>query len=239
MEIETHGGVLDSDVSYLGERLHHVLRPIADRTVRCRVLMSIHHERQPGAQARVQVSIHIPGGTIRSEVIAPTVHEGISAVEARLRRQIEHRTKRAKNDPRGVVPDPGAWRHGNLRSPRSHGYTRHPNDRELVAKKSPATPASTLEEARWDRFVLDYDFFLFVDIDTGRDMLLAPDEGGDLVLDVADAPTKSVDEARLWLEESGQDFHFFEDAATERAAVVYRRYDGHDGLLTPGDVEAS
>ncbi len=239
IEIEAKGGVPDRDIDYLGERLERVLRPMADRIAHVRVLMTIHHERDPGAQARVRVTIHAKGETIRSEVIAPTIRDGISGVESRLHRQLEHRAKRAKNDPRGKAPKPGEWRHGNLPTPRHAGFDRPTEERELITRKSPTTLRSTLDEARWDRFVLGYDFFLFVDTDTGRDALLASGEDSDteVLVDIEEAPTMSVGEATTWLDQTAQDFHFFRDQENDRGAVIYRRYDGHYGLLTPRSVD--
>lgn len=238
IEIETRGGVPDDDIGHLSERLERVLRPIAGRTIQCRALMSIHHERDPAAQARVRVTIHAKGDTIRSEVIAPSIRDAISAVESRLQRQLEHRAKRAKNDPRGKAPMPGEWRHGNRHSPKQAGFDRPADEREVITRKSPTTPRSTIDEARWDQFVLGYDFFLFVDTETGRDALLTTDDDGEeLLVDVADAPTLSLEDAKTWLDETGQDSHFFCNEANGRGAVVYRRYDGHYGLLTPSNLQ--
>jgi len=235
-EIETRGGVPDSDIEHLSERLGKILRPVASRTVQCRALMSIHHERDPAAQARVRVTIHSKGETIRSEVIAPSIRDAIAGVESRLHRQLEHRAKRAKDDPRGKPPAPGEWRHGNQPTPKRAGFDRPVGDREIITRKSPTTPRSTLDEARWDRFVLDYDFFLFVDTMTERDMLLTTLDDDEVILDVSDAPIMSVDEATAWFEETGRDFHFFLNEANDRGAVIYRRYDGHYGLLTPSNI---
>lgn len=240
IKIETRGGVADRDIEHLGERLERVLRPVADRVVRVRALMTIHHEHDPGTQARVRVTLDAKGETMRSEVIAPTIREGISGVEDRLHRQIEQRVKQAKNDPRGKAPSPGEWRHGNRPSTRRTVFDRPIDEREIIARKSPTTLRSTLDEARWDRFVLGYDFFLFVDTHTGRDALLAPGEDNeeDTLTDIVDAPTRSVDEARRWLDETGRAFHFFRNEENERGAVIYHRYDGHYGLLTPRDLTA-
>ena len=42
----------------------------------------------------------------------------------------------------------------------------------------------------------------------------------------------SVDGAREWLDAVGDELVFFVDEATGRGAVLYRRYDGHYGLVT-------
>jgi hypothetical protein len=47
------------------------------------------------------------------------------------------------------------------------------------------------------------------------------------------APTMTVAEARQRLEAMDLSFVFFADAETGRGCVLYRRYDGDYGLITP------
>ena len=46
-----------------------------------------------------------------------------------------------------------------------------------------------------------------------------------------DIKPMTPEEAALQMELLGHDFFFFTNAETERAAVVYRRGDGHIGLI--------
>lgn len=239
IEIETKGGVPERDIDYLSKQLERVLRPIAESITHVRALMTIHHERAPGVQARVRVTLHTKGDPICSEVVAASIRDGILAVETRLHHELEHRTEQSDRDREGNSPIPGEWRHSSLPSARRHGFHRPPNDRKIITRTSPTTPLSTLDERRWDQFVLDYGFFLSVDADTGRDMLLAPgkDTDSDVLFDIDEAPTMSIENARTWLAQTIQDFHFFRDAESGRGAVIYRRYDGHDGLLIPQNLD--
>jgi len=87
--------------------------------------------------------------------------------------------------------------------------------------------------------VLGYDFFLFVDAETDRDALLtSSDADQEILTDILDAPSMAVDEARQWIDQTGDDHLFFSNEANNRGAVIYRRYDGHYGLLTPSNVGA-
>ncbi len=245
VEIELRGGISDTDVEHLLDRLQLVVRPIADRLIDSQALLTVRHDRDPGTQARVRVTLRAKGETIRAEVYAGSIAEAITDVDARLHKQLEQRVRSARSDPRGKEHEPGEWRHGNMRSASSHRFERPAEEREVVVKKSPTTLRATPEEARWDRFMLDYDFFLFVDADTDRDCFLTTvkpdgsDEPSERFVDVADAPTSSLTDAQIWLDQTGDDFHFFADAQTGRGAVIYRRYDGHYGLLTPRDDERS
>ena len=47
-------------------------------------------------------------------------------------------------------------------------------------------------------------------------------------------PSLQVDDAVERLNATGWPFVFFEDVASGRGCVLYRRYDGHYGLITPG-----
>jgi hypothetical protein len=51
----------------------------------------------------------------------------------------------------------------------------------------------------------------------------------------APAPCLAVSEAIERLELTGQPFVLFVDPDTERSTVVYHRYDGHYGLITPAE----
>ena len=43
----------------------------------------------------------------------------------------------------------------------------------------------------------------------------------------------TLDEARRWLELTDEPLLFFVEPASGRGAVLYRRYNGHYGLMTP------
>ena len=67
-------------------------------------------------------------------------------------------------------------------------------------------------------------------------MELAPaTESVEVVLEPEAAPTLALDEAVEWLDVAGEPFVFFGDRDTGRAKVVYRRYDGHYGLVEPAE----
>jgi hypothetical protein len=112
---------------------------------------------------------------------------------------------------------------------------------------------------------MDYDFHLFTDSTTGQDSVvyrsesngyrLAQADGADGVDDAdradgADdvvpasvpitlsgqpAPRLSLAEAEQRLDVGGRPFVFFVDPETGRGNVLYHRYDGHYGLITPAE----
>jgi len=169
---------------------------------------------------------------------------------------MEHLRDRHRHDPTGLPPTPGEWRHGNLASEPHPYFDRPPGDREVVRHKSFAPGELTIEEAVWDLGMLDYDFFLFVDLDTGDDVMLeragdgeyllhrlepAAEEASDVIasggetvtVSTAPPPELDVSDAVKLLTNSGELRLFFRNRTSGRGNVVYRRYDGHYGLITP------
>ena len=63
--------------------------------------------------------------------------------------------------------------------------------------------------------------------------LLHRSDDGSLAL-LESGPTETVEAAREQLELMDEPFVFFVDAKSGRGNVLYRRYDGHYGLITPG-----
>jgi hypothetical protein len=109
----------------------------------------------------------------------------------------------------------------------------------------------TIDEAAFDLDMLGHDFYLFTELVTGADSVIAYDddhgiellqpEGVDAdpatgaavpVRRGAPAPSLTTDEAVERLDAGGERFVFFVDADSRRGNVVYHRYDGHYGLIT-------
>ncbi len=101
--------------------------------------------------------------------------------------------------------------------------------------------------------LLDYDFHLFTERSTGQDSVVYRTDHGyrmaqvhpkpgrlglmDRELTVSERPAPRLDlgEAETRLEAFGQPFLFFLNAATGRGNLIYHRYDGDYGLITPAD----
>jgi hypothetical protein len=183
--------------------------------------------------------------------------EAIDAAVDRLRGKVERVTDQHHHRPVGVAPEPGTWRHGNLPSPRSSHYQRPVEERELVRHKTYAPDRLSLDEALWDLALLDFDFFLFTETSTGISCVVQRTAGDEVVLHgLADRPADQAalarpsltfsdrpvpvlrtSEAIELLETSGEPFELYENAWTGCRNVVYHRYDGHYGLITPASDE--
>ena len=106
----------------------------------------------------------------------------------------------------------------------------------------------TPEAAAAEMLLLDHDFHVFADEASGEDTLVhsRPDSVRALrrrngsgsyvapfVLDAEQVPTIEVEDAIEQLNLIDDPFVFFVDASSGRGAVLYRRYDGHYGLVSP------
>ena len=105
----------------------------------------------------------------------------------------------------------------------------------------------TPEAAAAEMLLLDHDFHVFMDEASGEDALVHSRPDGVLalrrqygsgsyvapfVLDAEPVPTIGVEDATERLNLTDDPFEFFVYASSGRGAVLYRRYDGHYGLVT-------
>lgn len=109
----------------------------------------------------------------------------------------------------------------------------------------------TPEEAVFELELLDHDFLLFDNAgdgdcavyrrgDGGYGLILGSDAAGRggpyvdwITVDPVPAPRLAVAQALERLDVSSEPFVFFVDEDRNRGAIVYRRYDGHHGLIEP------
>lgn len=260
--VVARGRVPDRAKQYARDKLAHVAERVGQPVRFARVKMT--RAESPGFDrpAMVEASLEFDHLHVRAHGSANTFAEALDQVAQRLWVRIEHQRERRDRRTAALPAVPGSWRHGNLARPATPYFERPDTEREIVRHKSFAAGELTVDEAAWDMAALDYDFFLFVDLDTGQDSLLemadepsntvagslrlrqlkpAGDQLGPMVNEVelieAPVPNMTVDEAVTMLNTGGQRRLFFHNVDTGRGNVVYRRYDGHYGLITPPDDE--
>ncbi|MCO8125673.1 sigma 54 modulation/S30EA ribosomal C-terminal domain-containing protein [Acidimicrobiia bacterium EGI L10123] len=180
--------------------------------------------------------------------------EAIDLLDARARRRLtqlaEHRQTLRR---RGPSSPEGQWRRGDAPTERPPHLPRPAAEREIVRRKSFTTAEATVDEAIFDMEALDHDFFLFTDLASGQDAVVHARDDGTYGLQYArgvdedpteptaaavevqpdPAPRFTVDQAREHLDLSGAPWLFFVDADHDRGRVLYRRDDGHYGLIAP------
>ncbi len=211
--------------------------------------------------AVVEVTVHLDGTPVRAHMAGSTMAEAIDLLVDRLDRRLarheDRRYRRADRHRTGSSGE-GEWRHGDLREGRPE-YDRVPFDeRETRRRKTFALTPMSIEEALFDLNQLGHDFYLFVEERSGTDAVVSrrgdadgtgprheiratdpaaierPAEAADVVVVTTSPPVLGAAEAREYLEASGEKFLFHRSAGDGRGQVLYRRYDGHDGLISAG-----
>jgi hypothetical protein len=203
--------------------------------------------------AIVTATLDVDGHPVRAQAAGHTTREAVDILEERLRRQLvdaHHRVAFLRRRRRAGTTA-GEWRHGGIPSDRPEHFPRAPEDRQVVRRKTFSLGRSSPEDAVVEMEMLDHDFHLFVDSGTGRDALVRRMPDGTYELsrasgdheDAAEVPGMGVgapphamtlEAAVDRLNVTNEPFLFFMDVETLRGAVLYRRYDGHYGVVTTG-----
>jgi hypothetical protein len=246
------GGVDDDDVAYALDRIGAVLQRVDDPILSARLKLGFAGDPARAKPAQAQVTLDVNGDLLRAHVAAHGFREAADLLQRRLNDKLEQRAQH-REDLRTRGPDrqPHEWRHGDLPTARPAYYDRPAEERELVRHKTFVLDELAVDEAAFDMDQLDYDFHLFRDLTSGEDAVLerrgaryhltrlhpAAVDAGTAAIEVTIAgvapPELTVDEAIERMNADGEPFVFFGNAVTGRGNVVYRRYDGHYGLITP------
>ncbi len=253
VDVATHGqlpGAADYARSKIGGLGRFTHRPV----LHARVKLTEHRDPAVERPVVAQANLDVEGRLVRAQVQGATAREAIDRLEARLRHRLE-RAGEHWEARRGKLPaaGPHEWRHESEPTHRPSYFPRPADDRRLIRRKSFAMAPCTVDEAAVEMELLDYDFHLFNEKGTGtagviyradstgyRLALVAPAPADQLspfelpvTISTQPAPCITVEQATERLGLLGLPFLFFIDAAQGRASVLYHRYDGHYGLLTP------
>jgi ribosome-associated translation inhibitor RaiA len=258
IELSVSGRVSQAERAAAVDMIEKVLRVIDEPVQHVRLRLERSGERTRVEPVSLRVTIDLKGDAVRAHVTSATSHGANDALESRLRARLRQRSERRRsNRHRGASSGAGEWRHGDEASQRSPYYPRPVDERQVVRYKTVAPGASTVEEAMFDLESMDYDFYLFVDADTGDDACVersgrdhdardvhlhylngAPKGADDIagvIVEPHAAPFLDLDEAEERLDLGDDRCVFFRDAETGRGQLLYRRYDGHYGLIVPAD----
>jgi ribosome-associated translation inhibitor RaiA len=251
--VASTGDIGEDDKRYASERILSLAEIIEEPILFVRVKLGRDTDPARARKATAQVTLDVNGDPVRAHVAAHTMHEAIDLVQRRLRDRIEHRAQHRAPAPQlGKPAEPGEWRHGDRANERPRFFPRPVEERQLVRHKTFSVDELTPDEAVYDMEQLDYDFHLFCDLASGADSVIerldrdsyrltrsapADVEAGPTAasVEVSDIPVPelAVDEAVERLDAGAEPFVFFADPVTGRGNVLYRRYDGHYGLITP------
>lgn len=254
VEFSHAGAISAGDRAAVVNALERALDGVNEHVTHVRVRMEHSQDRNRERPTSLRAVIDLRGGAVRADVRADTTRSAIDAIEVKLRSQLRDRAeRRAALQHRGV--NDGSWRHGDPATERPDYFPRPVEERQVVRLKSVAPVGSDVEEAIFDLTSMDYDFYLFTESATRCDALVFHDDDRHgVVVEFAGAttgtsvrlpdgvrvvetptPTLTLGAARERLDAGHEPRVFFIDADAGRAHVLYRRYDGHYGLIVPID----
>lgn len=253
IQILADGDVARRNVDYALRRLRPVIAKIDEPVLYARVKLSHSSNAAQPRPARAQVVVDIHGDLVRAQVAEETMAGAVDMLKDRLRDQLKHRSERRKaRRRRPPASEPGTWRRGDLPGRRPVYYQRPIAEREVVRRKSYSIGQMTPDDAIGDMEQLDYDFYLFQELATGEYALVVREDdesygllrlhpssaeigspAADIHLADVVPARQSVEEAVERIRVSDETYLFFENDETGQGNVLYRRYDGHYGLITP------
>lgn len=213
------------------------------------------HERDPANErpCSVEVVFNVDGRPIRAHVDAKRMQEAVDMAVDHLHRRVERaedRLHRINVRRETGQPTPDEWRHGDLPTVRPRYFPRPVDEREVVRRKTIALEPISVDEAAFDLDQLGHDFYLFTELQTGADSVICRRGDGEFELlcagdtmpDVARTAVpihlqratvveSTIEAAEERLDVTDEPFVFFRSAENGRGNVLYRRRDGHYGLI--------
>lgn len=271
VQVTTRGDIPVGSATYAVDKVRAVTRRVARPVLSARVRLTQAADPAVEHPAMAQATLDLDGHLLRGHTAAATMHEAVDQLEDRLCDRLDRLVPDWEST-RGSMPHPapGQWRHASVPTRRPDHYPRPPAERRVVRHKAFTLDRTTVDEAAFDMELLDYDFYLFTDLDSGQDSVVyrsptvaetperpertatepeyrlaqlhpVPEqragEGRATAVRVSHsplpAPSLTVPEAAERLDLSGLPFVFFENVETGRGNVLYHRYNGHYGLITP------
>lgn len=243
-------------VPYAREQIRQLFQFAHQPVLSARVRISRHPDPAIAEPCVARACLDLNGRPVRAHAAAPTVKQAVDRVRDRLRHRLQHPDPAVGSweERRGQAPstEPHEWRHGQAPSHRPPYRAVPAQEREIVRHKSLALHHCNVDQAADLLEDMDYDFHLFTEVGTDQDSVIyrAGDTGYRLAQlqpasgSVADhtlpltispqpAPVLDTEEAIARMAFLAEPFLFYLDGERGRGAVLYRRYDGHYGLITP------
>jgi ribosome-associated translation inhibitor RaiA len=252
--VQARGEVSTAEHAYAHDKVEHLLNLVQGPVLFARVDLTMHADPAREHRAFAKAELDLNGRVVRAHDAATTMFEAVDLLEARLRERLERFThhEEAKHlRHRGTSEH--EWRHGDQAASRPPYFPRPVEERELLRHKTFAVGEMTPDEAVADLELLDHDFYLFKNRETGEDNVIARAGPSGYELFEPSA-TCSLDETTATIRRSPArplaippedavqlldlgdlPFVFFVDPETRRGQLLYRRYDGHYGLVTPAE----
>ena len=252
MQTEARGAVPASAMELAVQKVRSLLRLAPEPVLFARVKLTMAADPAATRPAIAQANLDLGGRLIRAQATAATMPEAVERMSDRLRTRLERAARNWAAIRGGTpVPLPHEWRHQSMPSPRMPYYPRPQGERTVIRHKAYTLARQTADEAAAELELLDYDFHLFTERATGQDSVIyrtasgyrlaqarprpgrLPPPNAPITVSTHPAPRLTPAGAIARLEALGHPFLFFVNSQTGRGNLIYHRYDGHYGLITP------
>ncbi len=256
IQISRRGDVPEDAMIYARDMMATLIARIREPVLYAEV--EVEHAPDPARErpALAEATIDLNGKLVRAHVAAGELTEAIDLLSDRLERRVRRHEKRVQREGRELhrtgEPDEHEWHHGDLPMHRPEYFPLPYDEREVVRTKTFALEPMSVDEAAFDLDRLGHDFYLFRELRTDADSVVFfdrdsgvlglqqpegttgdPTRGAAVPVELEPpAPVLDTQMAIERLESGGEPFVFFVDAANDRGAVAYHRYDGNWGLIT-------
>jgi ribosomal subunit interface protein len=248
--VTVRGQVGPAVQQYAEQKIGHVCRYAHEPVLSAHAVLTLSADPARQRPAIAEATLDVNGTFLRAQVAAEEMLESVDLLEDRLRRRLVQHQDRERTRHRWIgIAAEHEWRHGDVPAQRPEHFPRAAEDRQVIRRKSFALEPMTPDEAAFDMQLLGHDFLLFTDLSSGQDAVIWRTESGFRVQGEVSAserastaspvdfdgpvPTLTEDEALQRLDLTGAAFVFYLDPDTHRGRVLYLRYDGHCGVITP------
>jgi hypothetical protein len=221
IEVVTHGPLPSGIVEYAREKVIEVVRESREPVRHARIKLTYCTERGMPQPFHAKAGLDVDGRLLRAQVAATVVRAAVDLLAERLR----HRLSAMAHD----------WTEPGDPASRPDWYARPVERREVVRQKSHELGTVSPEVAARDMERLDYDVHLFIEESTGREAVVHRTGPAGYTVERLPEPPLTMREAVDRINATGEPFLFFADSATGRGRLLYRRYDGHYGLVRPAE----
>ncbi|MGW3040330.1 sigma 54 modulation/S30EA ribosomal C-terminal domain-containing protein [Kitasatospora sp. NPDC001159] len=228
VRVEIRGELPREDAEYARARAQDTAAVLGPDAHALRLRLTRTRDRSVTRPALAQAGVELDGaGPVRVQLATGTAREAVDLVLGTLAGRAVR--LREQGDIGLAAVYESAYRPQYAHRPLA--------ERRIARRKTVVLARRTPEQAARELLTLDRRFHLFADAATGRDSLVqrCPLSGAVELWSVDTDPAPPLDLAetarRLWL--TGRAFVCHTDPGDGRARVLYRRYDGHYGLITP------
>jgi ribosome-associated translation inhibitor RaiA len=196
--------------------------------------------RETTERSLAQASLDVSGVTIRAESAGQDTSHALQSLAASLEAKLDHL------DDAGATPRP---------RDRPHFVDVEPDQRVIARHKTCSNMDHIDTDQAIDRLAeMGYRFYLYTDTADDKTTVIAEAGDEETTLQKVDGsfpdgsqrpgvraivgppPIRSISDAVAELNETGRDHFFFRDLDGDDASVLYRRYDGHYGLLVEANL---